>query len=335
MLTCNLLYVLAIAGRAEQPATFLHVASTGTMRALFSTSTAFASSGSAGQPASTSLQPASTSAEQPVTVGQVVMGPGYHTARAVSMKAAHKALTAFRDMYRDTQDDEVMHDLTWVWAFDWRAWIAGRSDEANIIGPGIWAFCFVWVEAEDKNLHEKRGDFLVRRIDGTDVRLHPSGSKSKSSGLHEAHPIFGEWSMWTTEVGGRAAQHEALAPTQGPGVWYEGHSPTDAVSRTDAMAFLQSRLDQWYAWEHPRPGFRHDITESRFNWPMYIQNRQWFQAHLSGQAHVERIEVAWSYDLASPVFVLHLPDGVMATVHAGALRVQDELTWGEPLDPTG
>ena len=73
------------------------------------------------------------------------------------MGMAHTFLTEMRNRHRDTQDTDSIHDLTHDAEFDWRAWISQRPDAWSIIGPGIYAFGFMWVSSEDTNLREKRG----------------------------------------------------------------------------------------------------------------------------------------------------------------------------------
>ena len=53
---------------------------------------------------------------------------------------------------------------------------------------------------KDKNLQEKRGDFLLRRTDGVDIRLHPQKLKHPVTGLKEAHPVYGSWDIWSPLV---------------------------------------------------------------------------------------------------------------------------------------
>ena len=86
------------------------------------------------------------------------------------------------DRHHDTQDHIVFHDLTDSCEFRWRAWVSQRLDAETIVGPGIVRFAFVWVAAVDANLHEKRGDFVISRADGVDIRLHPQATNNASRG---------------------------------------------------------------------------------------------------------------------------------------------------------
>ena len=66
----------------------------------------------------------------------------------------------------------LLHDLTDSQEFDWKEWVSQRPDAADIVGPGIYRFAFVWLSSTDSNLRERRGEFLVSRIDGIEIRLH-------------------------------------------------------------------------------------------------------------------------------------------------------------------
>ena len=108
-----------------------------------------------------------------------------------------------------------MHDLTDSQEFDWKEWVSQRPDAADIVGPGIYRFAFVWLSSMDDNLKERRGDFMVSRIDGTDTRLHPQRRTNHQTGLKEAFPVRGSWAeQWCPETPA-PRQHDALAASQG------------------------------------------------------------------------------------------------------------------------
>ena len=102
--------------------------------------------------------------------------------RTVSFPAAHRFLTTMRDRHRGTKDHIVFHDLTDSREFRWRAWVSQRRGAETIVGPGIVRFAFMWLAAVDRNLHEKRGDFVISRADRRDIRLHPQDAKTASRG---------------------------------------------------------------------------------------------------------------------------------------------------------
>ena len=129
------------------------------------------------------LVPVHTRAQAPVGAQ---LGPDdidwYRQDRPVSFPEAHRFLTTMRNRHRDTQDVIVYHDRTDCREFHWRAWVSHRPDAETVVGPGIIRFAFVWVAAVDDNLHEKRGDFLISRADGVDIRLHPQATNTASRG---------------------------------------------------------------------------------------------------------------------------------------------------------
>ena len=148
------------------------------------------------------------------TVVSVVLGPDeidrYVRERPVSFSAAHRFFTALRDRHRATQNDVFLHDLTDSQEFDWKVWVSQRPDVEDIVGPGIYRFAFVWVSSMDNNLRERRGDFLVSRIDGLDIRLHPQETRNRQTGMKEALPVRGSWAeQWSPETPA-PLHHEAL-----------------------------------------------------------------------------------------------------------------------------
>ena len=58
--------------------------------------------------------------------------------------------------------------------------LSQRPDGADIVGPGIYLFAFVW--SKDSNLHERHGDSMLSRIDAKNMRLHPQQGLSGSQG---------------------------------------------------------------------------------------------------------------------------------------------------------
>ena len=121
----------------------------------------------------------------------IVLGPGeidhYKRVRPqVSFPAAHKFLTELRDLHGHTQNNVFLHDLTDSLKFNWKVWVSQRPDAADIVGLGINRFAFVWLSSMDSNTKERRGDFLVQRVDGIDICLHPQQKPNRETGLKEA-----------------------------------------------------------------------------------------------------------------------------------------------------
>ena len=271
------------------------------------------------------------------------LGPGdldeYRHDGPVSFPEAHRFLTVMRDRHRDTQDDDVFHDLTDSSEFRWRAWVSQRPDAETIVGPGIFRFAFVWVAATDNNLHEKRGDFVLSRVDGVDIRLHPQQRKNRATGMKEATPVWGSLDQWLPQ---HTAQfrHEALAASQGqalqPPQAYRGLSQADAISGRAARQFLEQEMATWWQLPHPRGPFRADITsgtsassQGQFDWPYYVQRRTWFQMHFVSEAFsITKFELAWSDGRGHAVFVGCRSDGRSFTVDPWARSQDREFSWG-------
>ncbi len=63
----------------------------------------------------------------------------------------------------------------------------------------------------DSNTHDHRADFVLRRCDGSDVRLHPTKAGKQPV------PVYGSLADWTAAANGRTPTAEALAAPQGGG----------------------------------------------------------------------------------------------------------------------
>ena len=258
----------------------------------------------------------------------------WHARRtAPTWKEAHDLLTWMRDTNGQTIQTRDYHNLTNYYAFDWKAWIANRPDAEQIVGEGVWAFVFVWTRHSDSNRHEARGDFMVRRTDSSDVRLHPQQRKNNHTGLHEAIPVWGKWEFWKRS-GTAAEQHEAYpGPAAPPSLldlttgastssWsqdrtlaYHGISQADKVGKRAAAQYLDRILTAWMERPHPRGRFRRDITTTgEFEWASFFQGRSWYKQWFEPHDRVSQVEVAWHRSVDKAVFVIHKSDGSVWTV---------------------
>ena len=248
---------------------------------------------------------------------------------AVSFAAAHRELTRLRDQFRDTDTIEV--DLTEE-EFHWRGWIAGHPLAEELIGPGVRAFSFIRLTTGDSNLNEARADFLLRRVDGWDVRLHPQTTRHRVTGRKEALPVWGHYSdQWHADTH-HPTRNQALAssrgqsstgPTAGPSAAYVGMSQADTIGTREACRFLNRKVEEWTALGHPRGPFRSDLTDcGEFTWPYYVQGRAWYNA--LGDSRIVEFGFAWSDLKEAPVFVGKLDDGRDFQVHAR----KNKLEWG-------
>ncbi len=238
---------------------------------------------------------------------------------AISPKQAHRLLWALRDEHPRWEEGFVdLTDQPW-----WRPWVASRNDAAEVIGEGIFAFWFVYVDALDSNLATLRTDFMVRRVDGTDVRLHPQSGKN-AAGLREAKPVVGAWEEWRVQDGvpkAKAPNKAAPAASRGvrgipgprpvtapDGYSYLEWSQADEVGRrqlpAEAMRYrieeglriLDGRLAAWLALDHPRGPFRCELPKEQ--WPHEL-----LHVHYHMLPHVGSMGIAWSNSRDRPVFV--------------------------------
>ena len=221
--------------------------------------------------------------------------------------------------------------------FNWKAWVSQRPDVDSIVGPGIYRFAFVWVSSTDSNLHERRGDFLVSRTDGEDIRLHPQKNKHITTGMKEALPVRGSWAeQWSPESPAavvHGALSDALAASQGqappppaPPEAYHGISAADRVEKEEAKRFLKQEAAAWYAQPHPRGPLRADImsgtsasSQGQFNWPYFVQRREWFRKHFVGYT-ITAFEVVRSDRRVGAVTALASAQGQNSAWLHGAAR---------------
>jgi hypothetical protein len=174
----------------------------------------------------------------------------------------------------------------------------------------------------DSNLDEPRGDFMVRRVDGVDLRLHPQQKKNRD-GRKEAIPVRGHWSQWALNGSPRRQQAAlagvrpgTLASSQGhtggsSSTAYEGLSQADYIPNRVAIGFLNNRVETWMAMDHPRPDFREDITNTGvFPWPLWFRSQEhWARGSLDRHSDVTRFFVDWHREAAEPVFVVEYSTG--------------------------
>ena len=260
-----------------------------------------------------------------------------------SFPKAHRFLTELRRRHRDTQNEKFWHDLTDSQELNWRVWLSQRPDAAKIVGPGIKKFAFVWLDSEDSNTRERRGDFLVQRTDDKDIRLHPQQKANRHTGLKEACLVWGNWArLWDPTIS-MYGRHEALAAPQGQGASrfpatgsYANLSQADFVGKLRAISFLNHEADVWDSKPHPRGPLRADITEgvsassqSQFNWPYFVQGRAWYNTHFEGAPFdIKSFEVVWDNNKNQAVFLGTRADQVKFTVNPRARNQKEELTWG-------
>ena len=137
-------------------------------------------------------------------------------------------------------------------------------------------------------------------------------------------------------------RHGALAASQGQAPQpqpprpraYHGISQADAVGKPEALRFISDEEAAWYARPSPRDLFRRSLTwgasaspQGQFNWPYFVQRREWFQTHFQGFT-IASFELAWSDRHKHAVFVGSRCDGKQFTVNPRARAQALEFSWG-------
>ncbi len=256
--------------------------------------------------------------------------------RLVSARRAHKVLHRMRA--ENTAQDPA---ATWHGAnlevgqevvdmtdgdFDWRGYIANRPPEQlqELVGDGgITRFEMRFVEAWDRNMSQRRCDFIAIRSDGLAVRFHPA-----STG--DSVPVVGHLESWVIGAGPhppalgtrmmeRARVDEgAPAASQGPAdatnSVFRNLSQADLINRKEAQAFLDDKERRWHAaWnadpQGPRPRFCEDLTSStEFPWRHFLAGFDWGRELC--EEGVESFWLVWlGGDHYLPAFYVRQQDG--------------------------
>ena len=164
--------------------------------------------------------------------------------------------------------------------FDWRCYVAFRTDAVAVIGNGIVKFEFRYFPNKIGNEHFVTGDFVAHRLDGTCVRLHPS-EPSFLGRDREATPMYGRLEEWLPLAGVKAygpkgdgepayvRMMESRMPCLNA---YRPHiSEDDPKGNLEARAFLQRQFEEWAA-DPCRGRFRRTVSQSEWNCIDYFIN---------------------------------------------------------------
>ena len=231
----------------------------------------------------------------------------------MSLKVGHDMLTWCRVNWVDCP--QGIYDLTYQTWFDWEAWLGARSDKYDVIGVGIYQFCFIWVDPRDR--FNRRGDFLVRRVDGSDVRLHPRTMKRDLGDWinSEDRPLYGRWARGV-RVESREARRVEFHRGSDDVVTLSQSSFTRIAMRVtrlsmQAQIYQRAKLIEWINKKPPSKELLIDINDVTFNWPLYLHSRPWYGEYFSDtHMSVDRISLAWVRgEGGGPVFLLRRSDG--------------------------
>ena len=190
--------------------------------------------------------------------------------RRVSTKRAHALLAQLRaqmSAIREQRRDMTYNAVLWDY-------VCGHPEAANIVGPGITQLEVIALGAIDQNTRDLRHDFVISRIDGSAVRLHPS---QKSAGV----PAEGTIAQWlhprNLEASPAAARGSIMVAHggKGSGSGFVGRHQQDVLGRNDARVWLDRATKQWQESPHPRAFSENLFDGRRFPWWLYLCSTQW------------------------------------------------------------
>ena len=161
----------------------------------------------------------------------------------VSRRLAHAWLADLREMLGHKGLSEYNLSTGALRGALWRGYLANHHLALQIIGDGIYRFEVRALDAWGATMKSNRVDFVARRVDGTDVRLHPGSVK-------DTVPIYGHLADWLSEER-TAPAPPAPAVSRG---WihrgrmgYHGLASGDTIRRAQIKQWLNERMEQWEA----------------------------------------------------------------------------------------
>ena len=159
----------------------------------------------------------------------------------VSRRQAHAWLAELREQLQ--HHGQFVWDLSNSAKYNWRCYLAYHPSGRQIIGDGIFLFEVRTLGGWDANMQANRVDFVARRVDGTDVRLHHGSVK-------DTVPIYGHLADWLSEER-TAPAPPALAVSGGlihrDRMGYHGLASGGTISRAQIKQWLNERMEQWEA----------------------------------------------------------------------------------------
>ena len=247
----------------------------------------------------------------------------------VAKKRAHAHLSDMRrEMDASGEDARRIDDDELVLNY-----VRSRPDAQSLVGCGIHAVWARFLFSSDPNTRlphvpgrqfagletlagsGARFDWVLERVDGSAVRIHPS------SNSHGA-PVFGRLEQWLPPSDASSAP----AATRGEDVMRGGQQggfldrhQVDVLGRADAQKFLEASLRTWEARPHPRGQFSESLLDgSRFPWWLYLSSTEWGR-QLSSQ--VEDVGLCWLTEHDRPGFYVRASSGDGIIDPSGARRV--------------
>ena len=165
----------------------------------------------------------------------------------------------------------------------------------------------------------RRCDFIVHRVDGSHVRLHPSQKR-------EAFVVIGVLDDWITRA---PAPGNTRGIDRQDGGTFRQHSQIDIVGQNDARFIVDEIL------RDSSVNGEVDITQDgRFSWKRFFMGRQWGQELLdTGVARVYANRDRHGMVYCRVVAGNHPREGLITWTISGNGKFKAKFSWAGPVRP--
>ena len=166
-------------------------------------------------------------------------------------------------------------DLSFERDFDWRRYLCQHPMAQEIIGSGVWKFECRFLNGWEPNaaklmlpppFGQHRFDFVVHRIDGKAVRMHPSAKA-------DAKVIVGDFESW--RWGGARASTPGAAQSVKQGLTFDTLGRVDVLSNANALERAMILHREATCAEVNMDDWELDLLGDPFAWDRWLLGRPW------------------------------------------------------------
>ena len=168
----------------------------------------------------------------------------------------------------------------------WRGYLAAHAHAYVIIGMGVIRFEARFLDALEPNrrmhlpgpggahggpdglLGKRRFDFVVHRVDGTCVRLHPSGRR-------EAKPVVGDVDHWKIWAESPIPDEASLPSLRGPVCFMYGHVDVFSARRRALAMIMDLIAERSAPWARSELAVDLVTGDVNFPWIRFLMGQQW------------------------------------------------------------
>ena len=240
--------------------------------------------------------------------------PSLQTGEMYGHRAAHRILATLRTEMGGGKGGTVAKswvDLTDETRMPWRRYLAWLASAEEVVGDGVVQFLGAFVQANDRNMRQRRFDFIALKADGSGVRLHPSGKTPGVPAFINAVDELPEEALassslaWIAHAASLGLGSSQRVLSRRPDGFVSVHQQ-DVIGRAEAGQFLKDYEARWWARPHPRGPFWREITsawteddgsERFFKWLFYLNSSEELKKLLG---RVDLVAVGWQTDVGRP-----------------------------------